>query len=132
MGLERDFDCLGEGWEQLFSELSFGSGVLPLSRYVSSLSVAWGRVALPSFTDPSDPSTGHDSPLPGKKTDSLKHKAMLSRAGTFLRGNSKPLSRALSFSLQLVSQGGGQLGGSHIEKLGGAWGTLWPWLKSQA
>lgn len=36
-----------------------------------------------------------------------------------------------SFSLQLVSQGGGQLGGSHIEKLGGAWGTLWPWLRSQ-
>lgn len=71
-------------------------------------------------------------PLQGMvRRRSPKHKAVLSSAGTFLRGNSKPLSTALSFFLGPVSQGGGPLGGSHIEKLGGAWGTLWFWWRSQ-
>lgn len=78
----------------------------PEGRYVFSVCLLLeSGMAHPSISVPSDSSTGPDSLLPGEKTDSPKHKA-------------------LSFSLWPVSQGGGQLGGSHIEKLGGAWGAL--------
>ena len=67
-----------------------------------------------------------DSPLPVEKTDSPKHKAVLSGAGTFLMGTQSH-SQQPFLSLCSRELGGSQLGGSHIEKLGGAWGTLRPW-----
>lgn len=76
------------------------------------------RSVLPPFEGPYDLHHQKWLLLPGEKTilPSTKPGCL---AGTFLRGNAQLLSTALSFSLQPASWGGGQLGGSHIEKLGG-------------
>lgn len=82
--LERNSDYSTEGWERLFPRLSSWSEVLSPRAGVCLLAVAWGRdgparlAALVLYST--------DSPLPGEKTDSPKHKAVLSGAGTFLVG----------------------------------------------
>lgn len=106
-------------WRRLgrtFLRVKFGVLSIPRAGYASCLCVSWGKIS----SDTLRGSLHHQKwlLLPGEKTilPSTKPGCL---AGTFLRGNAQLLSTALSFSLQPARWGGGQLGGSHIEKLGG-------------
>lgn len=124
--------CLGGCWEWLFSGLRFGGGVFSLMagvcfQFACCLGEGW----------PSHPSllplilhrTWFSSAAGEDRSSQAQIHAVWS--WHFPMWELKSLLTALSFSLWPVSQGGGQLGGSHIGKLGGAWGTLWPGSRSQ-
>ena len=124
--LERNSDYSREGWEWLFPRLSSWSEALSPRAGVCLLPVAWGRDGPGRLAASSDPPQ-HRLPSAWWEDRFSQAQSRAVWSWHLPCGNSKPLSTALSFSLQPENWGGSQLGGSHIEKLGGAWGTLRPW-----
>lgn len=131
----REWDGLGGGWAWLFSGLSVGWGSPPLPKgsCVFSVCLLLGAgTAWPSFAAPLAAllhrTWSFSACWEDKRSQAQSHAVLSWHLPLW---ELKPLSTALSFSARPVSQGGGPLGCSHIEKLGGAWGTLWPGSRSQ-
>ena len=97
--LERNSDYSREGWERLFPRLSSWSEVLSPRAGVCLLAVSWGRDGPARLAAPSGPPQ-HRFPSAWWEDGFSQAQSRAVWSWHIPCGNSKPLSTALSFSLQ--------------------------------